>query len=291
MWIALALTSAFCLGVYDVMKKLSVRGNNVPVVLMLTTVFSLLLMLPFIISAALKGNFGFGNNIAAHALVFLKAVIVLGSWLMGYFAIKHLPLTVQGPINASRPIMVLVGAMIIFGERLNALQWAGLLLGFASLFLISRIGAREGSGRAGKWVWLSVGAAAFGAISALYDKFLLRRFTPVDVQSWFAFYQCLIMIALVLVLRRVSLREVSGFTWRWTIPLISLFLTGADALYFYVLSHEEALVSVVSMLRRGSVVVPFFYSMLVLRERNIGAKAMDLMLLMVSLGLLVVGST
>lgn len=291
MWIALALTSAFCLGVYDVMKKLSVRGNNVPVVLMLTTVFSLLLMLPFIISAALKGNFGFCNNIAAHALVFLKAVIVLGSWLMGYFAIKHLPLTVQGPINASRPIMVLVGAMIIFGERLNALQWAGLLLGFASLFLISRIGAKEGSGSAGKWVWLSVGAAALGAVSALYDKFLLRRFTPVDVQSWFAFYQCLIMIVLVLGLRRVSLREVSGFTWRWTIPLISLFLTGADALYFYVLSHEEALVSVVSMLRRGSVVVPFFYGMLVLRERNIGAKAMDLMLLMISLGLLVVGST
>ncbi len=290
MWISLALTSAFCLGIYDVMKKLSVRGNNVPVVLMLTTVFSLLLMLPFIIAGASKGNFGFCNSAQAHALVLLKAIIVLGSWLMGYFAIKHLPLTVQGPINASRPVMVLVGAMIIFGERLNALQWAGLLLGFASLFFISRIGAKEGSGQGGKWVWLSVGAAALGAVSALYDKFLLRRYTPVDVQSWFAFYQCVIMIALVLLLRSTGRSESVKFRWRWTIPLISLFLTGADALYFYVLSNEEALVSVVSMLRRGSVVVPFFYGMIVLRERNIGAKAMDLMLLMISLGLLVAGS-
>ncbi len=290
MWIGLALASAFCLGVYDVMKKLSVRGNNVPFVLMLTTVFSLMLMLPFIAAGALKGDFGFGNSAQAHAMVLLKAVIVLGSWLMGYFAIKHLPLTVQGPINASRPVMVLVGAMIIFGERLNALQWAGLLLGFASLFLISRIGAKESSGNGGKWVWLSVGAAALGAVSALYDKFLLRRFTPVDVQSWFAFYQCAIMLVLVIALRRFGPGDAPKFTWRWTIPLISLFLTGADALYFYVLSHEEALVSVVSMLRRGSVVVPFFYGMLVLRERNIGAKAMDLMLLMISLGLLVAGS-
>lgn len=290
MWIGIALISALCLGVYDVMKKLSVRGNNVPVVLMLTTVFSLLLMLPFIVSEASTGYFGFGNSVSAHALVFLKAVIVLGSWLMGYFAIKHLPLTVQGPINASRPVMVLVGAMVIFSERLNALQWLGLLLGFVSLFMISRIGAKEESGHAGKWVWLSVSAAALGAVSALYDKFLLRRYTPIDVQAWFAFYQCLIMIALVLVVRRVSIREVSGFTWRWTIPLISLFLTIADALYFYVLSHEEALVSVVSMLRRGSVVVPFFYGVLVLRESNVGAKALDLILLMISLGLLVAGS-
>ena len=291
MWIVLALTSAFCLGIYDVMKKLSVRGNNVPLVLMLTTAFSLLLMLPFIIAGALSYDFGFGNRISAHLLVLIKAVIVLGSWIMGYFAIKHLPLTVQGPINASRPVMVLVGAMIIFGERLNVLQWTGLLLGFASLFLISRIGTKENSGSAGKWIWLSIGAAAMGAVSALYDKFLLRRYTPLDVQSWFAFYQCLLMIVIVLVLKKKSPRETTGFKWRWTIPLISIFLTGADALYFYVLSHEEALVSVVSMLRRGSVIVPFFYGMLVLSERNIGAKVLDLLLLMISLTLLVAGST
>ena len=43
MWIALALLSALCLGFYDVFKKLSVRGNDVLMVLMLNTVFGAVL--------------------------------------------------------------------------------------------------------------------------------------------------------------------------------------------------------------------------------------------------------
>ena len=37
MWILFALASAVGLGLYDVMKKLSLRGNNVLTVLMLNT--------------------------------------------------------------------------------------------------------------------------------------------------------------------------------------------------------------------------------------------------------------
>ena len=143
MWIALALVSALCLGFYDIFKKLSVRGNDVLMVLMLNTVFGALYMSPFLIAGVSEGNFGFGNTVVGHLQILLKSVIVLGSWLLGYFAIKHLPLTVQGPINASRPVIVLVGALVIFGERLNWVQWIGIALGFASLFFISRIGAKE----------------------------------------------------------------------------------------------------------------------------------------------------
>ena len=145
MWIILALVSALCLGFYDIFKKLSVRGNDVLTVLMLNTVFGALFMSPFLLGGIVEGNYGFGNEVAGHLQILLKSVIVLGSWLLGYFAIKHLPLTVQGPINASRPVLVLVGALLIFGERLNRVQWIGIMLGFTSLFLISRIGCKEGS--------------------------------------------------------------------------------------------------------------------------------------------------
>ena len=144
MWVALALVSALCLGFYDIFKKLSVKGNDVLMVLMLNTVFGALYMSPFLIDGISHGNFGFGNTVVGHLQILLKSFIVLGSWLLGYFAIKHLPLTVQGPINASRPVIVLVGALLIFGERLNWVQWIGILLGFASLFFISRLGAKEG---------------------------------------------------------------------------------------------------------------------------------------------------
>lgn len=287
MWIALALVSALCLGVYDIMKKLSVRGNNVLVVLLLNTFFNMLLMLPVIFTAAAAGNFGFGNALAGHGLIMVKSLIVLGSWLLGYFAIKHLPLTVQGPINASRPVMVLAGAVLIFGESLNWLQWAGMLLGFVSLWFISRIGAREGFPLRGSvWLWMAMGAAFLGAVSALFDKYLLQNYAPLEVQAWYSLYQCIIMTAAITLVRRTASRRSGSsdrFHWRWTIPLISVFLTVADLAYFYSLSLDGSMIAVVSMIRRGSVVVPFLFGVLVLHERNVRAKAVDLAVLMYSL--------
>lgn len=294
MWVILALCSAAGLGVYDIMKKLSVRDNNVLIVLVLNTFFGMLLMSPVILSELFGGSIGFDGSAAAHGFIFIKSVIVLISWLLGYFAIKHLPLTIQGPINASRPVMVLTGAVLIFGERLNLLQWIGIVLGFLSLFLISRIGKREGfSLKNSRWIWFSIGAALFGAFSGLYDKYLLRSYAPLEVQSWYSLYQFFIMSVAILILRRTG-RHTAGvtapFQWRWTIPLIAIFLTLADMAYFYSLSYEESMISIVSMIRRGSVIVPFLYGVIVLREKNVKVKVFDLCILLLSLTLLVFGS-
>lgn len=291
MWVALALLSALCLGFYDIFKKLSVRQNDVLMVLMLNTVFGALYMSPFLVGGALEGNFGFGNTLQGHLMILLKSVIVLGSWLLGYFAIKHLPLTVQGPINASRPVIVLVGALVIFGERLNWVQWIGIALGFASLFFISRLGAKEGfSIKHSKWIWMSIGATMLGAVSALYDKYLLQFYQPIEVQAWYSLYQCFIMVATILILRAINKEKGGAFQWRWTIPFISLFLTVADMAYFYSLSLPDSMVAVVSMIRRGSVIVSFIYGVIALHEKNIKPKLIDLGILLLSLALLVIGS-
>lgn len=293
MWVALALFSALCLGVYDIMKKLSVRDNDVLMVLLLNTFFGALLLSPVIIIHLSEGTIGLGESPRGHFLILIKSTIVLGSWLLGYFAIKHLPLTIQGPINASRPVMVLVGAVLIFGERLNVMQWAGILLGFTSLFFISRIGAKEGfSLRHSRWLLFSIGAAVLGAVSALYDKYLLRQYEPLDVQAWYALYQCVIMGAAILIVRRMAAHAgaTTKFRWRWTILFISVFLTAADLAYFYSLSLPGSMISVVSMIRRGSVIVPFMYGVFALHERNVKVKLVDLCILMLSLALLVAGS-
>lgn len=291
MWIALALISALCLGFYDIFKKLSVRGNDVLMVLMLNTVFGALYLSPFLIYGVSHGNYGFGNSLEGHMMILLKSVIVLGSWLLGYFAIKHLPLTVQGPINASRPVLVLVGALLVFGERLNLLQWVGIALGFVSLFFISRIGAKEGfSIKHSKWIWMSIGATILGAVSALYDKFLLKSFDPIEVQSWYSLYQCVIMSAVILIIRSVRKEDAAGFHWTWYIPCIALCLTVADMAYFYSLSVPGSMIAVVSMIRRGSVIVSFLYGVVALHEKNVRPKLVDLSILLLSLAFLVAGS-
>lgn len=292
MWVIFAIISAVGLGFYDVMKKLSLKDNNVPLVLLLNTLFGTILMSPVLVESISSGQFGPGEGMMGNLLILLKSVIVLSSWILGYFAIKHLPLTIQGPINASRPVMVLVGALVIFGEKLNFLQWTGILIGFASLFLISRVGAKEGfSFKHSKWLWMSVGATMLGAVSALYDKFLLQRFEPLMVQAWYSLYQFFLMSVTVVILCGVHTHaSATPFRWRWAIVGISVFLTGADIAYFYSLSVPGSMISIVSMIRRGSVLISFFYGVLVLHEKHVRAKLVDLCILFVSLALLVLGS-
>ena len=290
MWILLAVMSSMCLGVYDIFKKLSLGGNNVLTVLFFNTLFGALLMSPILVLTVAEGSIGFGGDPMGYLYIIIKSLIVLSSWTMGYYAVKNLPLTITGPINATRPVLVLLGALLIFGERLNALQWVGILLGFCSLYFISRLGSKEGfSVKHSVWLWLMLGATVMGAVSGLYDKYLLRLYEPLQVQAWYSLYQCVIMGTVVMIIKRVS-HDTTPFVWRWTIPCIALFLTIADVAYFYSLSIDGSMISVVSMIRRGSVLVSFLYGVAVLREKNVKMKLIDLSILLLGLICLVLGS-
>ncbi len=291
MWIILAVCSALCLGIYDIFKKMSVKDNDVLTVLLLNTLFGSLLLSPVIISNIADGSWGFGGNAHSHLLILIKSLIVLSSWLLGYFSIKHLPITINGPISATRPILVLLGAVVIFGERLNWLQYTGIFIGFCSLFFISRIGKKEGfSLKHSKWLWMCFGATLMGAVSALYDKHLIRNLEPLEVQAWYSLYQFFIMTAVIMTIRRLTGEKRTPFKWKWTIPGIAVFLTIADIAYFYSLSLDGALIAVVSMIRRGSVLVSFLYGVTALHEKNVKLKLADLSLLLVGLICLILGS-
>ena len=283
MWLSLAFLSAALLGLYDVAKKKSLSGNAVLPVLLLNTLFSSLLFLPAILSAELGLGWFDSTPLAAsrgtaeaHALVAVKSVIVLTSWIFGYFGMKHLPLTIVGPVNATRPVLVLVGALAVFGERLNGFQWIGVALALTSLVLLSRSGRREGVDfRHNVWILCLAAAAVTGAASGLYDKYIMTRLDPAFVQSWYNLYQ-LGMMAVVTALLWLPRRAASPFRWSWAIPLISVFLSAADFAYFCALREPDAMISVVSMVRRGSVVVSFLCGALLFGERNLRAKAVDL---------------
>ncbi len=298
MWLTLAFASAALLGLYDAAKKKALTENAVLPVLLLNTFFSTLIFLPTILAAECGWRWFDGTVLAsepgtcsAHALVLLKSVIVLTSWVFGYFGIKHLPITIVGPINATRPVMVLIGAMLVFGERLNACQWIGVGLALLSLFMLSRSSRREGVDFAHNiWIVFVALSAVTGAISGLYDKYIMTRLDPVFVQAWYNLYQFAIMSMLVAILWWPRRRTTTPFHWSWAIPLISIFLSLADFAYLMALSDSDAMISVVSMIRRGSVVVSFLCGAVLFHERNLRSKAVDLAFILLGMLFLWLGS-
>ncbi len=304
MWLTLAFLSATLLGFYDSFKKRALLDNAVIPVLFLNTFFSSLIFLPFIILSSgttlLDGSiFHVGSGgWEVHRYILLKGVIVLSSWLCGYFGMKHLPLTIVGPINATRPVMVLVGALLVFGERLNGYQWIGVALAVASFFMLSRSGKKEGIDfKHNRWIFLIVIAAILGAISGLYDKYLMAApeegglgLDRMLVQSWYNIYQCVLMFIMLVVLWWPVRHRTTPFHWHWTIFFISLFLSAADFAYFYSLSLPDAMISIVSMVRRGSVVVSFLFGAAIFHEKNLKAKMIDLTLVLLGMFFLYLGS-
>ena len=308
MWLILAFVSATFLGFYDTSKKASLKDNAVLPVLLLNTIFSTLIFSPFLAEYLLGAGWFSGtfmdttpynseaigashSHTHAHLMVVLKACIVLSSWIFGYFGLKHLPLTLVGPINATRPVLVLVGAMLFFGERLNAYQWAGILLAIVSTYMMSRAGKKENIDfKRNKWVWCVAAATILGAISGLYDKYIMRSLSPMFVQSWFNFYQMLIMIAICGLLWYPKRRQTTPFRWNWAIPLISIFICIADFAYFTSLGNPDSMISVVSLVRRGSVIISFICGAVIFKEKNLRAKALDLALILLGMVLIWIGT-
>ena len=286
-WWLLAFCSAALLGGYDSFKKISLKDNAVVPVLLLNTVLSALIFSPFLFAT------GWGGW-AVQKFILLKSALVLSSWMAGYFAMKNLPLTIVGPINATRPVLVLLGAIFIFDEHLNALQWGGVILAMVAYFLMRLSGHKEGIKPGNKWLVCLILAVILGAASGLYDKFLMSPerlgLDRSQVLAWYTLYQAG-MMALVLVFLWLPVRRrTTPFRWDWSIPFISIFLCGADYLYMQALSQPDALIAVVSMIRRGSVLVSFAIGAFILKEKNIRSKALDLILLLASMVLLYLGS-
>lgn len=279
-WIVASLVSAFFLGCYELSTKHAVRENAVLPVLFFANVCSstvwLILMAigranPTALPAIMHVE---PMTWTQHGLLLIKSTIVASSWICSYFAMKHLPVSIASPIRATGPVWTFVGALFVLGERPSGLEIAGIATTLVSFVGLSFAGRKEGIHfHKDKWIGWLVAGTVLGAVSGLYDKFLLGRqgFGAATVQAWFSIYLALLFLPLAVGWKlRWWPRNV--FHWRWSIVLVSFALLIADFVYFNALRDPEAWVSVVSSLRRGSTVVAFAGGLWLYKEANGRAK-------------------
>ena len=275
-WIAASLVSAFFLGCYDLCIKHAVRDNAVLPVLFFANLSSasvwLLLMAVYTgAPGALPVGLAVAPLTAAqHGLLALKSALVATSWVCSYFAVKHLPISLASPIRATGPVWTLLGALVVLTERPTWLEMLGVVITLASFVALSFAGAREGIHfHRNKWIgWLLAGTV-LGAVSGLYDKFLLGRvgFAASTVQAWFSIYLALLFLPLA-VGWKLRWWQRQTFQWRWSVIGVSAALLVADFVYFNALRDPHALISLVSSLRRGSTLIAFCGGLLFFGELN-----------------------
>lgn len=278
----MTLASALLLGIYDIFKKKALKNNGVLWVLLAATAMSTLMLSPFLSSGTWSD----------HWHLWIKAVLVTLSWVSGMIGLKLLPITTVSTLKASRPFFVVLFSIVLFGERLNVWQWGGVALALLALTLLSFSSKKEGiKFSESKGVAAMAVSILAGVASALYDKHIIADMEPLFVQSWGNLYITVLLAACVLVkaLRDGEARE--RFRWDWMLLVIAVFITGADMLYFFALKQDGALLSVISLIRRCSVVVTFVVGAIVFKENKIKEKSLDLAVLLAGMALMLYGSS
>ena len=212
-----------------------------------------------------------------------------GSWILAYLALKHLPITIVTPIRSAGPFFTFIGAIVIYKESPNFIQWIGFFLIIFSVILYSRIGKKEGINfKHNKWIFAIIGATFLGASSGLYDKFLIQNLSlnPQTLQFWFCLYTILILLVILTITWFPYAEKRNAFKFRWSIVAVGVLLVLADYFYFKALQDPDALIMLLSAIKRSQLIIAVVVGGLVFKEKNKRQKLVPLAGIMIGVFLI-----
>ncbi|EDM44475.1 putative permease [unidentified eubacterium SCB49] len=296
MWMYLGLLAALFLGLHNLCKKHAVQGNEVFPVLLGTITSGFLFVAGFYILATFYPEYAIENGYdfqkiswQTHGFIFIKSCIMAGSWVLAYQALKHLPITIVTPIRSAGPFFTFIGAMIIYKESPNVYQWIGFFLIIFSVILYSRIGKKEGIiFKRNKWIFAIIGATFLGASSGLYDKFLIQNISlnPQTLQFWFCLYTILILLVILTITWFPYAEKRRAFKFRWSIVAVGVLLQAADYFYFKALQDPDALIMLLSAIKRSQLIIAVVIGGIIFKEQNKRKKLVPLACIMLGVFLI-----
>lgn len=290
----LAFISALLLGGYEIARKAAVAKDTAERMLVTATTAGALTLVPVVVLSVVAPEVAAAADLTVRwlepheqLLVFGKAALVTGVWISAYEAIQHLPLSVASPLRATSPVFTLLGAILLYGERPAPLEWLGMLVILSGYLGFAWLGPKEGIDYfKSPWIALLGFGLFLSAASGLYDKYLLQevRSPPTTLQFWFLAYGSVLQWLFMRWKERGHERR--PFQIERRALLAGLFLALADQFYLRSLAIPGAMVALVALVRRSSLLVSFTLGGLLFREKLLFQKAAPLALIFLGLGLL-----
>lgn len=277
-WLWMVIISGILLGFWDITKKQAFKKNSVVSVLAFYSIFCFIFV-----------SFEFNNavNLSGDKIlvIFVKTFIIFLSWVLGFTAIKQLPISIVTPFDTVNPLFSIILGIIILGESLGLLQGIGIVIMLVAYYFIGKVGSKEITNVfRNKYFYFMIISALLSAVSATIDKIALRSINPGQMQFWFCLFISIFNVASLLYTKWKS-EEKIPIRLDYNIPLMSLLLTISDRIYFTAVNIPASQISVIMPLRKISIFISVIIGGLIFKEQNLKQKFWCICLLIVGIAL------
>lgn len=275
LWVWLVLLYGIIKGMREIVKKKSMEKSPVLEVLFFYTVLSFLVVAPTAPKAA-------GVDGGMMLLIAIKSFVIFIAWMMGFKALRKLPVSLYGLLDLSRVIFSMLMGVVFLREVMHAGQVLGLLLVCAGL-LMSRYGERfsktpepskaEGEAEGSiKLIFFVLCSAFLNGVSGTMDKAMMQtdRLTTTQMQFWYMLFLVLFYGGYILTMReKVCFGRAVKNGWIWLLSI--LFVIGDKALFIANRSPDSN-VTVMTLLKQVCCVVTILAGRFLFKEKNIWYK-------------------
>lgn len=287
MWIWLVLLYGVFKGLREVCKKKALEKNTPLEVLLIYTAISFFMVIP-------DAKNAFGMAPAFFPLVAIKAFVIFVAWILSFYVIKKIPISLFGVLNLSRVLFGTLLGVIVLGENLSFWQILGCILVSAGLLCLkipfsskknsSLITSEdntsvplEKSSLAGQGevssslMWLYVILAflscLFNAFSGMMDKILMKDITSSQLQFWYMLFLLFYYLIFTLITRqKIDIKKTLKNKWVW---ILSVLFIVADRALFIANGMEESRVTIMTLLKQSGTIITIIAGKLIFKEKNI----------------------
>ena len=284
MYVFIILLSALFLGVYEIFKKISLKQSNIYEVLFFYCLSG------FIFSCFFVGN-NLNFNLENSLLTLLKSGILVVNWMLVAKCMQKLNVSIVVTFGLLNSALTVLLSVFLFDESITYIHLIGFILIFIGVIAISLLGRKESVVRDEKYfryiIYLIV-AGILSVASSLFDKFLIngRGMNSKEILFLVMLFNTFIYGVIYFIKnKKIDYKKIKS---NYFMVLTGVFLVISDFSYYSSIQIEESKLSIISVLRKCSVLVATILSSIFLKEKNIIKKIVIVIFMMLGIYLIVI---
>lgn len=159
----------------------------------------------------------------------LRGSLIVGNWVVFYYAAANLPLALSTLLGFSTILWVVILAVPLLGEKVTRTRWIATLVGFAGIMLATRPSLDATT--------LAIGAGLLSGVVNALIVLMLRRLAVSEPPVTIMFY---IGLCTTCVFVPYALLNPSPIVWEYVTQLLILVPCGPLAVWLMILAYRKA---------------------------------------------------